>query len=157
MTKTLALVVCGLFVAAAGFAQAGQEEPRLPLSSSLSTSNQVPSSGLRLIDPSRLNNYNQMIFSYDSSSKSGYQGLFLSTFDYKLANPLNVSFTLGARYTPQGDFGNTEQGQFFLSNFNMRYQPTESSTFEFHYQDARGLSPYYYANPLARQWWYRNR
>lgn len=157
MKKTLALVVCGLLVVSAASAQTGGE-PELPLNSALNMSNQIPSSGLRLLDPSRLQNYNQMIFSYDSASKSGYQGLFLSTFDYKLANPLDMSFTLGARYTPKGDFGSSEQGQFFLSNFNLRYQPTESSVIEFIYQDARGLNPYYYyANPLASRWWYRNR
>jgi hypothetical protein len=157
MKKALTLLVCGLFLASAAFAQTEEEPQQLPNNSALNMSTQVPSSGLRLIDPSRLNNYNQVIFSYDSASKGGYQGLFLSTFDYKLARPLNMSFTLGARYTPKGDFGSSEQGQFFLSNFNLRYQPTESSVIEFHYQDARGLTPYYYANPLADRWWYQHR
>jgi hypothetical protein len=157
MKKALTLVLCGLLLASAGLAQTEKEEPQLPLSSSLNMSNQIPSSGLSLIDPSRLHNYNQMIVSYNSAMEGGYQGLFLSTFDYNLARPLDMSFTLGASFTPQGDFGSTNQGQFFLSNFNLRYQPTESSTIEFHYQDARGLTPYYYANPLANRWWYRNR
>ena len=157
MKKEFMLVLCWLFAASVVFAQTEQEGPRLPLNSSLSTTAQVPSSGLRLIDPSRLQNYNQMIFSYDSSSEGGYTGLFLSTFDYRLAKPLNMSFTLGASYTPKGNFGSSEQGQFFLSDFNLRYQPTESSVIEFYYQDARGLTPYYYANPLANRWWYRNR
>jgi hypothetical protein len=157
MTKALTLIVCGLLFSSSALAQVDKDEPRPLLNSSLNMSTQVPSSGLRLIDPSRLHNYNQMIFSYDSSSLGGYQGLFLSTFDYQLANPLNMSFTLGARYAPDGAFGSTEQGQFFLSNFNLRYQVTESSVFEFHYQDARGLTPYHYANPLAHRWWYRNR
>ena len=157
MKKALALVLCGLFIVSAAFAQTEQEEPQLPLNSSLNMSTQVPSSGLRLIDPSRLHNYNQMIFSYNNTMEGGYQGLFLSTFDYNLAKPLDMSFTLGASYTPKGDFGSTNQGQFFLSNFSLRYQPTESSTIEFLYQDARGLPPYHYANPLANRWWYRNR
>jgi len=112
-----------------------------------------PSSGLRLLDPSKLRNYNQLIFSV-SNTGPRYQGLFLSTFEYRLASPLEMSLTLGASLSPSNSFGYSSRGQFFLSSLRLTYRPTDSSVVQFVYQDPRGIAPYYYANPFAGRWWY---
>lgn len=157
MKKALTLVVGGLLVCGAVFAQTEREQPEFVPNTSLGITNNVPSSGLRLIDPSRLRNYNQMIFSVSSSGSDSFQGLYLSSLDYRLARPLDLSVTLGASFTPGGNWGDSSQGQFFLSSMSLRYQPSESTLIRFYYQDPRGLVPYYYANPLANRWWYRDR
>ena len=157
MKKALMLALSGLLLVAATAAKAGQDEPLLVQNSSLGITGPSPSSKFRLIDPSRLNNWNQVIFSIDSSGGNSYQGLYLSTFDYRLASPLDMSVTLGARFAPKGDWGDSSQGQFFLSNLSLRYQPTESTLIQFIYQDPRGMLPYYYANPFAQRWGYRDR
>jgi len=108
------------------------------------------------LDPSRLKNYNQLMFSVGNSG-SKYQGLFLSTFQYRIARPLDISVTLGADLTPRSSLGYSSEGQFFLSNVSLTYRPSESSLIQFVYQDPRGLFPYYYANPFASRWWYRDR
>lgn len=157
MKKALALALGVLLLGAAAAAEAGQDEPLFVTDSSLGITGPSPSSKYRLIDPSRLSNSNQMMFAYSSSGKNNFQGLYLSTFGYQLASPLDVSVTLGARLTPSGVWGDSSQGQFFLSSLNLRYQPSESTLLEFHYQDPRGMLPYYYSNPFANRWWYRDR
>jgi hypothetical protein len=64
---------------------------------------------------------------------------------------------LGASLTPRSGWGDSSQGQFFLSNMSLTYRPSESTLIQFMYQDPRGLVPYFYANPLANRWWYRGR
>jgi hypothetical protein len=157
MKKALALALGVLLLGAAAVAEAGRSDPLFVPNSSLGITGPSPSSKFRLIDPSRLTNSNEVIFSYGSSGKNNYQGLYLSTFGYQLASPLDMSVTLGASLTPSGVWGDSSQGRFFLSSVNLRYQPSESTLFEFHYQDPRGMLPYYYANPLANRWWYKNR
>jgi hypothetical protein len=94
------------------------------------------------MDPSRLQHFNQLVFSMDSSGGDSFQGLYLSTFDYRLANPLAMSVTLGARFTPNNTFEESSQGSFFLSNLRLKYQPSENTLIMFQYQDPRGVVPY---------------
>lgn len=157
MKKVLTLALTGLLLAPVAVAETGEDSPLFVSSSSLGISREVPSSKLRLIDPGRLRNSNEFIMSYNSSGNNPFQGLYLSTFNYRLANPLDVSVTLGASFVPQGGFGESSQSSVFLSSFGLRYQPNESTLIQFHYQDPRGVLPYYYGNPFANRWWYRDR
>ncbi len=157
MQKVLMLALGCIVLGGSAAAQTESEAPLLVPRASFGISEDSPSSKFRLIDPSRLKNYNQVVFSYNSSARGSVDGLFLSSFDYRLANPLDVSVTLGASLTPQSEWSAGSQGQFFLSSLSLRYQPSESTLIQFHYQDPRGIVPYYYANPLANRWWYRER
>lgn len=125
-------------------AKTGQSEPQILGSSSLGFTSNVPSSKLRLIDPSRLQHWNELVFSFDNSGRDSFQGLYLSTFGYQLANPLDLSVTLGARFAGDSVFSDSNQGSFFLSNLRLRYQPNESTLIMFQYQDPRGMTPYYW-------------
>jgi hypothetical protein len=145
MMKTVLLLTVGFWaIGTSAFAEVGKDDPRVLGDPFLGLTNYMPSSKLRLMDPSRLQNSNQMIFSFDSSGRDSFQGLYLSTFDYRLANPLDVSVTLGARFTPNNTFGDSSQGAFFLSNLRLKYQPSESTLIMFQYQDPRGMVPYYW-------------
>jgi hypothetical protein len=144
----LVLTVGLLAIGAPALAEVGQEKPQAVGDSFLGLSGNVPSSKLRLMDPSRLQHSNQLIFSLDNSGSDSFQGLYLSTFDYRLASPLDVSVTLGARFSPYNSIGDSSQGSFFLSNLRLRYQPSESTLIMFQYQDPRGMVPYYW-NPYS--------
>ena len=137
------LLAIGFFLIGTGaLAQSDQGKSQVVGQSPLGLSEQVPSSKLRLLDPSRLRHSNQLVFSMSNYGTDSFQGLYLSTFDYRLASPLDVSVTLGARFAPNNTFGDSSQGSFFLSNLRLKYQPNESTLIMFQYQDPRGLVPY---------------
>lgn len=79
-----------------------------------------------LLDLSRLKIRNSYTVSYLSSgSRSGSFGLFVTSFDYQLSNPLNIQVDLGYLHQPFSmGRNNIDIGSRILPNVRVNYNPS---------------------------------
>jgi hypothetical protein len=90
------------------------------------------SSGFSLLDPSRFHIHNSYSMSFFSGSgQSGSVGLFMSTIEYQLSQPLSLRVGLGYLHQPLGFLKNNSgpTGGRFLPNATLEYRP--SNKFDF--------------------------
>lgn len=82
-----------------------------------------------LLDPHRLKLHQSYTFSYFSNSRSsGSLGIYTTTLDYQLSEPLSVTLSLNYLHQPLSVFGRTNAGtkSDVLPNFQLRYRPSNS-------------------------------
>ncbi len=91
-----------------------------------------------LFDPSRLTWNQSLTFGVSSGSRwGGTSGLYTSSFNYRLANPLNLRVDIGAQLTSgMRGFGQS-QGGVFLQGMSLDWRPSKNSFIRFIYQDRR--------------------
>jgi hypothetical protein len=85
--------------------------------------------GFSLLDPQRLRLRQSYTFSYFSNSRSsGSLGIYTTTLDYQLSEPLSLSLSLNYLHQPLSVFGNNSAGTKgeILPNFQLRYRPSSS-------------------------------
>ncbi len=129
-------VACILIVSLTAAAEAGLE--LWPSGSSSGLGSLLPTTGrTSLLDPSKLDISQQMVFSYSSASagKDNVGGLWLTNFSYKISNPLTVDLSVGASLSNTGARELSAQG-LFLESFSLRYRPNENFYFHFMYREA---------------------
>jgi len=100
--------------------------------------NLLPVSGRNsLLDPSRLQISHQLVFSYASGSMvtQNTAGLFLTSFQYAVSNPLTLNVTLGSALTHSQPRG-FQANELFLQNFSLRYAPNDNFLLFFSYNGA---------------------
>ena len=84
---------------------------------------------LSLLDPQRLKLYQSYTFSYFSDSRSsGSLGVYTTTLDYRLSEPLSLTLSLNYLHQPLSVFKRTNSGTKgdILPNFQLRYRPSSS-------------------------------
>jgi hypothetical protein len=82
-----------------------------------------------LLDPQRLRLHQSYTFSYFSGSgSSGSLGVYTTTLDYQLSEPLSLSVSLNYLHQPLSVFGSKNTGTKgeILPNFQLRYRPSSS-------------------------------
>jgi hypothetical protein len=85
--------------------------------------------GLSLLDPARLRLHQSYTFSYFSNSRSsGSLGIYTTTLDYQLSEPLSLTLSLNYLHQPLSVFGRSNAGtkSDILPNFQLRYRPSNS-------------------------------
>ena len=133
MSRAITLTLLALTFAAGSAAA----EPMPALGRNLSDS------GAGLLDLGRLSQSSELSFFYGSGSglRGEYGGLYLSHFTYRLASPLTLRLSLGARF----DNGlGTSNGQPFVGGFQLAYRPSQNFQIRLDYLDGRALSPALY-------------
>ncbi len=82
-----------------------------------------------LLDPQRLKLHHGYTFSYFSNSRySGSMGVYTTTLDYQLSDPLSLTLSLNYLHQPLSVFGHDNAGvkNDILPNFQLRYKPSNS-------------------------------
>lgn len=85
-----------------------------------------------LLDPSRFKLYQSYSFSYFSSgNSSGSLGIYTTTLNYQISNPLSVSLSLNYLHQPLSVLGRNDWGikNSVLPNFQLLYRPNSSFSF----------------------------
>ncbi len=104
----------------------------------------APTKAFSLLDPSKLKISNTYSFGYFSSGRSsGSIGMYMSTIEYQIYQPLTVKLGLG--YVHPGFIGNNnfDVNSRILSNFSLRYRPSSNFSLSI---DVLTLPEYYYLN-----------
>ena len=91
---------------------------------------------LGLLEPERFSMSQKYILGFSSDGKSGrMQGMYLNTIRYHFARPLTLRLRLGY-VGSSGLFGSgygSAPGQFFIPEFELRYQPSRNVLFTVRY------------------------
>jgi hypothetical protein len=85
-----------------------------------------------LLDPARLKIYNSYTFSYFSSGNtSGSYGIYTTTLNYQLSNPLSLTLSLNYLHQPLSVFGRDDLRvkNTVLPNFQLNYRPNNNFSF----------------------------
>jgi hypothetical protein len=88
--------------------------------------------GFSLLDPSRFKLHQSYSFSYFSSGNtSGSLGIYTTTLQYQLSNPLSLTLSLNYLHQPLTVFGQNSWGikNSVLPNFQLSYRPNSSFSF----------------------------
>jgi len=101
-------------------------------------------SGFSLLDPSRISMSNSYTFSYFSGNGySGSVGMLMNSIEYRVSNPLTVTFNLGVLHNPSALVSRTQGGisPRFMPGFQLRYRPGDNFLFQMDFQ-YRQLYPF---------------
>lgn len=82
-----------------------------------------------LLDPQRLKMYHSYTFSYFSNAKtSGSFGVYTTTLNYQLSNPLSLTLSLNYLHQPLSVFhqDNLRIRNSVLPNFQLYYRPSDN-------------------------------
>jgi hypothetical protein len=85
-----------------------------------------------LLDPSRFKLYQSYSFSYFSSgNSSGSLGIYTTTLNYQISNPLSLTLSLNYLHQPLSVFGRSDWGikNSVLPNFQLLYRPNNGFSF----------------------------
>ncbi len=107
--------------------------------------------GFSLLDPQRLKMYHSFSFSYFSGAKtSGSFGLYTTTLDYQISNPLSLTLSLNFLHQPLSVFGhkNLRTENRILPNFQLHYKPSNAFSL---WINVLTFPPYYPGS--ERLWW----
>lgn len=108
--------------------------------------------GFSLLDPARFKMYNSYTFSYFSSGKySGSYGIYTTTLNYQLSNPLSLTLSLNYLHQPLSVFGRDDLGikNSIYPNFQLNYRP--NNNFSFMINILTFPSPYGWGNENLRR------
>jgi hypothetical protein len=109
-----------------------------------------------LLDPSRLKLSQSYSFSYFSSGKTnGSYGVYSTTLQYQVSNPLSLTLSLNYLHQPLSVFQKDNLGikSAVLPNFQLSYRP--SNSFSFMLNVVTYPSAYYWGN--ENPWWEHHR
>jgi hypothetical protein len=112
---------------------------------------------LSLLDPARLRMYHSYTFSYFSGAKtSGSFGVYTTTMNYQLSNPLSLTLSLNYLHQPLSVFGRDDLRvkNSILPNFQLHYKP--SNNFSFWINVVTFLAPFCLEDENYL-WWERER
>jgi hypothetical protein len=107
---------------------------------------------LSLLDPARLRMYHSYTFSYFSGAKtSGSFGVYTTTMNYQLSNPLSLTLSLNYLHQPLSVFGRDDLRvkNSILPNFQLHYKPSNNFSLWINVQTF--ASPYGLGNEDL--WW----
>jgi len=85
-----------------------------------------------LLDPSRFKLYQSYTFSYFSSGgTNGSLGIYTTTLNYRISNPLSLTLSLNYLHQPLSVVGRNNAGikNAVLPNFQLYYRPNSSFSF----------------------------
>ena len=99
-------------------------------------SSAAPKLGFSLLDPSRIKLHNSYSMSYFSGGgHSASVGLYMSTIEYQLAQPLSIRVGLGYLHQPLGFLGTSgPEGGEFLPNVRLDWRPSNNMHFSIDYR-----------------------
>ena len=92
---------------------------------------------LSLLDPTRFSMSQSYSVGFSSDGKSGQMGgMYLNTIKYRFTRPISLQFQIGYVRSSAlfGSQYSSTSGQFFIPNFELRYQPTKHILFTIRYQ-----------------------
>lgn len=104
----------------------------------------APTKAFSLLDPSKLKISHSYSFGYFSGGRSsGSIGMYMSTIEYQIYQPLTVRLGLG--YLHPGFIGNSniDINSRILPNFSLRYTPSSNFSLSI---DVLTVPEYYYLN-----------
>jgi hypothetical protein len=107
-----------------------------------------------LLDPARFRLQQSYSFSYFSNSKySGSLGVYTTTLNYQLSQPLSLTVSLNYLHQPLSVFGRDNMGvkDDILPNFQLHYRPSNSFSLWINVITFPSAYDRGYANP----WWER--
>jgi hypothetical protein len=107
-----------------------------------------------LLDPARLRLQHSYSFSYFSNSKySGSLGVYTTTLNYQLSEPLSLTLSLNYLHQPLSVFGRDNIGvkDDILPNFQLHYKPSNSFSLWINVMTYPSTYDRGYVNP----WWER--
>ena len=91
---------------------------------------------LGLLEPERFSMSQRYILGFSSDGRSGHmQGMYLNTIRYRFARPLTLQLRLGyvGSSTLFGAGYGSDPGEFFIPEFELRYQPSRNLLFTVRY------------------------
>lgn len=107
-----------------------------------------------LLDPTRLKLQQSYSFSYFSNSKySGSLGVYTTTLNYQLSEPLSLTFSLNYLHQPLSVFGRDDIRikDDILPNFQLHYRPSNSFSLWINVV----TFPSAYGSGYVNPWWER--
>ncbi|MCP4632249.1 MAG: hypothetical protein GY855_04930 [candidate division Zixibacteria bacterium] len=134
--------------------------PPQPEASSFSNMNNP---GLSILDPDRIRTSHSYSFSYFSGSGgSGSVGMLMNSIEYKVSDPLKLTFDIGVMHNPSAIVGRSNSGisPVVVPGFTLQYQPSNSFLFRMSIQSYPNshLGRYYYSgynNGVSSDYRYR--
>ncbi len=93
--------------------------------------------GFSLLDPSRLSTSHSYSFSYFSGNgRSGSIGMLMNSVEYRISNPLKVTFNLGVLHNPSAFIGRSQSGisPVMIPGFQLQYRPSRNFLFQMNFQ-----------------------
>jgi len=134
MNRKIKIVLIAVLIALACMslspAQAQTSQDNLGNTSILG--NKSNTNSFSLLDPSRFKLYQSYSFSYFSSGNtSGSLGIYTTTLNYQISNPLSLTLSLNYLHQPLSVFGRNDWGikNSVLPNFQLLYRPNSSFSF----------------------------
>ncbi len=110
---------------------------------------EMPSSSIGgLLDPAKLDMSHSISFGYSSAAArygDGYSGLYQNRLNYKIADPLDLTITLGYAFASPYDQGELSQKERIIPGFALRYQPSDNLLMQISYRAANA----YAGRPLS--------
>lgn len=122
------------------------------------------SPGLSILDPGRIKTSHSYTFSYFSGSGgSGSVGMLMNSIEYKVSNPLRLTFDIGVLHNPSAVVGRSSSGvsPVIVPGFALQYRPSSNFLFQMSiksYPGSRHGNYYYYPgyyNGVSSDYWYR--
>ena len=145
------LIVGIVLTSSLGFAQQKSQAKPLDLSSILRSLTTKPTGQFSLlgIDPNNFSmhhSYEMSFFSFGGRSLT--QAIYLNTINYKIADPLSLTFQWGVHHQPFGGFlkDNLASQGAFISGAELKYKPNDKMMIKIQYHSYPNsvINPYYY-------------